>query len=120
MEIRFEAFDASDVDRLVAWLPAQDWQYHATPRVDEAWVRERASSGYFFGAKSKSFLLFARDSTLIGLVRAFDLADLTPLVDLRIGDSWRGQGAGTVALRWLTRHVFESSPETQRLGGYTR
>ncbi|OAI57325.1 hypothetical protein AYO49_00230 [Verrucomicrobiaceae bacterium SCGC AG-212-N21] len=121
MELRFREIVASDVDRLAGWMTGQTWPYHSLVKVDASWVRERAASEYFFGDTTRSFWALADDgATIVGLARVFDLADVTPLVDLRIGDDSRGQGAGTALLRWLTQWVFDSHPATHRLGGYTR
>lgn len=119
MELRFQACGAGDLERLAAWLPEHAWPFHGRVRVDTAWVRERAAEGQFFGERVRSFWVLGSDATTLGLVRAFDLDDVTPLVDLRIGESARGRGVGSAALRWLTRTVFETSP-APRLGGYTR
>jgi RimJ/RimL family protein N-acetyltransferase len=118
--MRFAEIGASDVERLVAWLPKHTWPYHAQPQVDELWVRKRVAAGGFFGPDAKSFWVMADDDTQVAMVRVFDLADITPLVDVRVAEPTRGQGVGTVALHWLTRFVFETRPEVQRLGGYTR
>lgn len=121
MPLRFREIVASDMDRLAGWMPRQTWPYHAPTTVDASWVRERAASGYFFGDTTRSFWMFAGDDvTIVGLVRVFDLADITPLVDLRVADDDRGKGAGCILLRWATQWVFDSFPGTHRLGGYTR
>lgn len=62
----------------------------------------------------------AFDVAPLGIVRVFDLPDVTPLVDLRIAAAARGRRVGTAALLWITRHVFVTAPNTVRLGGYTR
>jgi RimJ/RimL family protein N-acetyltransferase len=118
--MRFEDIGASDVERLVDWIPKYTWPYHAQPQVDEDWVRKRAAAGGFFGPDVKSFWVIAADDAPVAMIRVFDLADITPLVDLRVVEQARGQGVGTVALHWLTRFVFETFAEVQRLGGYTR
>ena len=120
MQTRFEEIGESDVERLADWFPRHTWPYHAQPQVDERWVRESVAAGAFFGSDVKSFWVVAADGWSLAVGRVFDLADVTPLVDLRVADQARGQGVGTATLRWLTQFVFETFPETQRLGGYTR
>ena len=118
--MRFEEIRESDVERLAEWFPRHTWPYHVQPRVDERWVRESAAAGAFFGSDVKSFWVVATDGTSLAVGRIFDLADITPLVDLRVADQVRGRGVGTATLRWLTQFAFDAFPETQRVGGYTR
>src|SRR5688572_14465524 len=109
MQLRFREIAASDVDRLSGWMPGQTWPYHSPAKVDASWVHERAASGYFFSDTTRSFWALADGGiTIIGLARVFELTDVTPLVDLRMGDDFRGQGAGTLLLRWITQWVFDS------------
>jgi RimJ/RimL family protein N-acetyltransferase len=120
MDVRFREVGPSDVDRLGRFLSAYKWPFHAQSTVDSVWVRERAAEGYFFGDEVKSFWVLGSGDAPLGLVRAFDLADVTPLVDLRMGEGARNSGSGTAALRWITRFVFANYAETPRLGGYTQ
>ena len=119
MEVAFRRIDAADVERLADWLPRHSWPYHGQTHADATWVRERAKEGYFFGATLASFWVFSSEGAPLGIVRVFDLLDVTPLLDLRIGESMRGRGIGTSALRFATRYVFEAT-DAHRLGGYTR
>jgi RimJ/RimL family protein N-acetyltransferase len=125
--LRFEEVGTAEVERLVAWLTADAWTFHATQRVDSLWVRERAARGYFNGKDARSFWLVAGEAsqgapfnTLVGLVRVFELEDVTPSLDLRIRASERGKGLGTAALRWITQYVYYGFPKVHRLGGFTR
>lgn len=121
MQLRFDPIVASDAALLGRFLSQSDWPFHVEQKVDENWVRGRLESGHFFGHDSRSFWIRAGDDAEpVGLARAFDLEDLTPLIDLRIANAARGQGIGTLALRGLTTWVFSEYPETGRLGGYTR
>ena len=119
-ELRIEPCVDAHLQRLSDWLVQQAWPHHARVRVDAQWVRERAAEGYFTGVDVRSFWVEDRATLPLGLIRVFDLGDVTPLIDLRIGEAARGRGVGTFALRWLTRFVFDTFPETHRLGGYTR
>jgi RimJ/RimL family protein N-acetyltransferase len=121
MHLRFLEIDDSDVPLLAAWMPMQTWPFHAPTRLDAADVFDRARTCYFFGNSTRSFWALADDgAATVGLVRIFDLADVTPLVDLRVGNAFRNQGAGTMLLRWATQWVFDTFPGTHRFGGYTR
>ncbi|HEX3596566.1 MAG TPA: GNAT family N-acetyltransferase [Polyangiaceae bacterium] len=111
MRLHFQEVGARDVERLAEWLPAHSWPYHRLQRVDAHWVREHAAAGYFFGSGVRSIWAFV-DSTPVGIIRAFDLQDVTPLIDLRISETERGGGIGTELLRWTTQLLFEAAPET--------
>ena len=93
---------------------------HLHVRVDDAWVRQRAEDGYFWGPATVCWWLDGDVEQPVGLFRVFDLSDLTPLIDLRIAEASRGKGIGTEALRTGTRLVFETMPDVSRLAGYTR
>jgi RimJ/RimL family protein N-acetyltransferase len=119
MELRFEPFEAAEAGLLARFLSASAWPYHHETHVADSWVRGRIESGHFFGTDSKSF--WVRDSAeAVAFARVFDLADVTPLIDLRVASEARGRGVGTLALRGLTAWLFSEYPEGERLGGYTR
>jgi RimJ/RimL family protein N-acetyltransferase len=120
MKILYREIDDLQIERLAAWLPQQSWPFHERPELDAAWVHERAEAGYFFGPEAKSFWMGAGTVEPAGLIRVFDLGDVTPLVDLRLGNYARNLGIGTRGLRWLTDWVFTALPDKHRVGGYTR
>jgi RimJ/RimL family protein N-acetyltransferase len=117
--LRFDEIRQSDAEDLTTWISSQTWPYHARPRVDADWFRSNSLKD-FFDSSSRSFWVIAPDSMRVGIIRVFDLLDVTPLVDLRIVEARRGQRIGTVALGWITRFVFDTHAETPRLAGYTR
>jgi RimJ/RimL family protein N-acetyltransferase len=119
-KFRFEELSSRDLDALARWFPQQTWPFHGRSRVDEAWVRERAAEGFFWGDDARAFWIFGEGSEPLGVIRVFELVDTTPLVDLRIADSARRHGVGTAALDWITSFIFEHYPAIHRLGGYTR
>lgn len=120
VQLTFAPVGPADLETLIDWLPRQTWPFHARKHVDEAWVRERAETGYFWGADTRSFWAFDARQVPLALLRVFELGDVTPLVDLRVAEAARGRGVGSAALRWVTAHLFESEPALVRLGGYTR
>ena len=120
MQLRFDPIVAADAALLGRFLSASEWPFHVEQSVDENWVRGRLESGHFFGSDSRSFWIRGHEEEPLGLVRVFDLEDLTPLLDLRLATEARGRGIGTLSLRGLTTWVFSEYPETGRLGGYTR
>jgi RimJ/RimL family protein N-acetyltransferase len=54
------------------------------------------------------------------LIRLLDLADDTPMFDLRLRAACRGAGLGTHAVRWLTASLFTELPGIRRIEGTTR
>ncbi|MGI5054997.1 GNAT family N-acetyltransferase, partial [Streptomyces sp. JAC18] len=60
------------------------------------------------------------DAAAVGLVRLMDLADATPLFDLRLRAADRGRGVGAVAVAGLTRYLFEAFPDVRRIEGTAR
>jgi len=120
MQLRFDSVTPADLDALVAWLPRQHWPFNLIERVDAAWVRQRAETDYFWGPEVRSFWAFDPAGVPLGLLRAFEFGDITPLIDLRVADAARGHGVGSALLAWVTAHLFESEPQLARLGGYTR
>ncbi|MGE3164533.1 MAG: GNAT family N-acetyltransferase [Planctomycetota bacterium] len=120
MDMEFQEIRGTDTERLATWFPAQTWPYHAQPKTDPTWVRERAAAGYFESPETRAFLSCDAAGSIQAVVRVFDLADVTPLIDLRVADAARGTGVGTAVLRWVTGFVFSSIPNRHRLAGYTR
>jgi cytidine deaminase len=120
MAVDFEQVGPQHVEQLAAWLPKERWPFHQRMQVDAAWVHERAAEGYFYGPGAQSHLLVDGGPEPLGLVRAFDLKDVTALVDIRIAERARGQGLGTRALMYVTCWAFLEVEGQNRLGGYTR
>ncbi len=117
---RFEELSSRDIDELVAWFPKQTWPFlRAGARRRGLGARARGG-GLFWGDDARAFWVFGEGSEPLGVIRVFELGDTTPLVDLRIADTARRKGAGSAALEWITRFIFDHYPATHRLGGYTR
>nr|WP_240506835.1 GNAT family protein [Thermoactinospora rubra] len=54
------------------------------------------------------------------MLRLQDLADDTPVFDLRVRQAHRGRGLGAAAVTWLTRYLFTELPGIRRIEGTTR
>lgn len=117
---RLELVVPSDARLLANFLTGSEWPYHHEARVDASWVRGRLETGYFFGKDTRAFWIYGEPEAPVGLMRLFDLEDVTPLFDLRVAEAARGQGVGTWALDQVTQRLFTDFPQTDRLGGYTR
>ncbi|MCK2214903.1 GNAT family N-acetyltransferase [Actinomadura sp. ATCC 31491] len=118
MRIEFTRFTAADAGALADFLTGEDWPYHAGVQDREA-VRRRAAAGGYDDAENRTFWIVA-DGERAGLVRLQDLADDTPMFDLRVRAAHRGRGIGTAAVAWLTRYLFAELPGVRRVEGTTR
>jgi RimJ/RimL family protein N-acetyltransferase len=116
--IEFKRYSPDDVEALVGFLTGQEWPFHAGVQDPET-VRKRAADGLYDDEESRTFWVLA-DGERAGLVRLMDLADDTPLFDLRIGREWRGRGLGAAAVGWLTGYLFTELPNITRIEGTTR
>lgn len=119
MEPHLERIGAADVRELAVWWAAESWPFHRDVRVSEAWVRERAEAGMFYGDGVVSLWLVV-DGTRAGVGRIFELGDATPLLDLRLAARYRGRGLGVRLLSAVTEFAFAFDAAMTRLGGYTR
>jgi RimJ/RimL family protein N-acetyltransferase len=119
MTIEYRRFAPAEADLLVEFLTTENWPYHG-PRVsDAAQIRARAASGYYDNDQARTFWI-VKGGTEAGLVRLLDLADSTPVFDLRIRAAYRGAGLGTHAVHWLTGYLFTEFPHLLRIEGTTR
>ena len=118
--LRFVPRDASHDDAVVEFLTASDWPFHPEARLDADGVRRRAADGSFDPGEDRECWWALRGGERVGLAVIFDLADPTPMFDLRIAGSARGRGYGTETVRWLTARVFTSRPATMRVEATTR
>ncbi|MFI6787983.1 GNAT family N-acetyltransferase [Nonomuraea sp. NPDC050383] len=118
MRIEFAPIADDDGDALADFLAGEDWPYHAATQDREA-VRRRAAEGGYDNEETRTFWVLA-DGERAGLVRLQDLADDTPMFDLRVRAAWRGRGLGTASVAWLTGYLFTELPEVDRIEGTTR
>lgn len=112
--MEFLPVERADADALLDFLTAEEWPFHVMSKVDPGQVRDGIARGVYDDA-----FWMVDDGARIGLVRLFDLDDGTPMFDLRISSAARSRGAGTVAVRWLTEHVF-TNHDVNRVEATTR
>ena len=118
--IEYRRFVPAEADLLAEFLTTEHWPYHG-PRVsDAAQIRAQAAAGYYDNDQARTFWIVTRTSAEAGLIRLMDLADDTPLFDLRIRAAYRGAGLGTHAVNWLTGYLFTAFPRLRRIEGTTR
>ena len=86
--------DRADVSRIAEFLGSQEWPFHG------GGAAEKVAAGYL-ADDVQAFWVFADPDVTApaGLIKLFDLADGTPMFDLRIGAAYRGAGLGSQALR---------------------
>lgn len=113
----------TDQERLISFLTNQAWPFHVNERLSRDQVLEMLKDGVFDGSNNRTFWILDECEKEIGFIRLFDLDDVDdgyPLFDLRISNSHRGRGLGGSAVRWLTRYLFETYPQLDRIVGTTR
>lgn len=119
MEPIYRRITTEDRDALADWLAADTWPFHTGDRPSREQALKRFDDGDFTGAEVQSYWMLLGDEP-IGLLMLNDIEDRAPMLDLRLRTAYRGQGWGTVAVRWMTRTIFESFPEAIRVEGQTR
>jgi RimJ/RimL family protein N-acetyltransferase len=119
MELTYPLFERVDAQALAEFLASEEWPFHAGPRQTTARARERILSGEFDGDHDRTYWIVAA-AARIGMVHIEDLGNGSPLFDLRLRASHRGQGLGTAAVKWLTATVFDEFPDLNRLEATTR
>lgn len=117
--IDYRRFVPAEADLLAEFLTAGDWPYHSPGGRDAAQIRLEAAAGRFDDGQTRTFWIVAAGAEA-GLIRLLDLADDTPMFDLRIRAACRGMGLGTCAVRWLTGYLFTELPGIRRVEGTTR
>lgn len=122
MDVTFTPLDPVGADRrgLMALLTENAWPFHMRPRPTRQDVEESIDDGAWEDEDNRTFWIEHPDHGRVGVVRLEDLTDSTPLFDLRVAERFRGRGLGAPILTALTRHVFETMPEVDRLEGQTR
>lgn len=121
MSITLQHLDPAGEDRepLVDFLTRNDFPFHVGVRVNRAEAERRVDSGAWRDEESDSHWLVHSELGIVGVIRLEDLADPTPMFDLRLDNHFRGRGLGAEALRVATDHVFTTLP-VDRFEGCTR
>lgn len=122
MTVTFTRIDPAGRDRegLIRFMTGSRWPMHMRPQLAEADVEESIADGAYGDEDNQSFWIDSTEHGRVGFVRLEDLADPTPLFDLRLAEEHRGKGLGLPILKALTDHVFETMPGVDRFEGQTR
>ena len=120
MKLTFKPLSLNEEDVLVDWLISDIWPYHGKPKPEPFEIKKNFKAGYYNGKNSETFWIISGENKFVGLIRLFDLEDITPLFDIRIHSSYRGKGIGKKAVDWLTGYIFKKWPHIRRIEAYTR
>jgi RimJ/RimL family protein N-acetyltransferase len=115
----FKELTIEMIDELVKFLTTETWPFHGQPNPTEDSIRNSFQNGFYSDNGNHSFWIISNDEK-IGLIRLFDLEDLTCLFDLRIKSEYRGKGLGVIILKWMTDYIFTNYPHIIRIEGHTR
>jgi RimJ/RimL family protein N-acetyltransferase len=116
--LTFERVVEAESGAIVGFLRGSEWPFHGRHQLSVA----EAKAVTICDVDTDSFWV-REDGAAVGLVRLFDLSDLdegSPLFDLRIATEHRGRGLGTIAVKWLSDHLFVEYPVLHRIEATTR
>ena len=123
MDLEWAPFKPSDANIMHQFLNSENWPYHSNSNLSPDKIKERIDNGFYWSDDTKTFWIIS-ESQHIGFCRLFDLgnptSDETPLFDLRIAESFRNKGIGTLAVKWLTRYIFTEYLSKFRIEAITR
>lgn len=115
--LRFSPVDPQD-PALAAFLIADPWPFHGTVQHTPESVAKSVAGGAYAAPDNEPHWIWSGDER-VGLVVLRELEDPTPIFDLRLRGSARGNGLGGRVLSWLAGEVFGRHGK-HRLEGHTR
>ncbi|MHB8505163.1 MAG: GNAT family N-acetyltransferase [Acidimicrobiales bacterium] len=113
-------YQPSEADDLVDLLCGDRWPFHPDPTPDPSVVLGRIREGHFDTDATAVTFWVIDGGERVGLLRAFDLDEPTPMFDIRIRTEMRGRRYGKHAVAFLTAWLFSSRPEVRRVEATTR
>lgn len=117
--VSFPPLSADDGEQLAAVLTEEHWPYHSGPPPDRAKVLSHVRAGVYNSETTMTFWVVC-DGAREGFIRVFDLEDDTAMFDLRLRQRARGRGIGTLTVKWLVDHVFQTVASVRRIEATTR
>lgn len=118
--VPFEARDPADRQALVDFMATNRFPFHVQPHPSRENIEKRIATGNYSDADNQAYWLEEESLGRIGVVVLEDLSDDTPLFDLRLSETVRGQGLGLESLKAIAAHVFATMPAVHRFEGQTR
>ncbi|MGQ3382108.1 GNAT family N-acetyltransferase [Glutamicibacter sp. TV12E] len=119
MNISFTSMRPEDSEAIVAFLSSNKFPFHVRRDWTKPELRELVDGGRYWNSESQGFWIIG-DGQCLGMAVLEDLEDDTPMFDLLLAETFRGQGLGVVILKELSAMVFNNMPEAVRLEGQTR
>lgn len=116
----FDRDDPQDGEQLAHLLAGEAWPFHSGGPLTVVEVLDRVRDGWCDGPGIRTYWIGAGQGDPVGVVRVWDIGDGAPLFDLRLRAAHRGRGIGRLAVRDLTRLLFEDDPELERIEATTR
>ena len=118
MTISFERVDpVVDGSAIERFLTTDTWPFHSAPTLSGNDVANMS-----FRSHAVDSYWIVDGGRAVGLVRLLELDDIegeggdgSPIFDLRVGAADRGRGLGTMAVAWLTGHLFTTYPRLHRV-----
>ncbi len=118
MRLDYQRWTPADAGPLTDFLAGGDWPFHAGGLTRDG-IAAGVASGEYDGDTARTFWI-TRKSDRVGLIRLWDLADPTPMFDLRVRAADRNRGIGAQATAWLTQYIFSKFPQATRIEATTR
>lgn len=120
--VRLERMDATGTDRddLIGFLTANAFPFHGAPRPDAATATAAIAAGMWSGPGTEAFWVAHETWGRVGTLRLDDVDDPTAMLDLRLGEAFRGRGLAAPVLAAATAYVFAAFPHVLRFEGQTR
>lgn len=120
VSVRLILIDPSnDSGELTRFLSTNRFPFHVAEAPSEADARSRVAEGTFGGPDNLAYWI-EHEGARVGLLNFQELADGTPMIDMRLAEGHRGKGIGTAALGLGTSEVFVRHPTINRIEGNTR
>ena len=114
--MEFKLF-SNEINDLKAFLLTNSWDYHIHKNMKEETVQLLVEDGYYQDGRETYWII--DNNIKIGLICIEDIEDSIVSFDLRLDATYRGQGYGHHALRWLQNYLFGEKNKI-RIEGYTR
>ncbi|MEZ4647604.1 MAG: GNAT family protein [Candidatus Eisenbacteria bacterium] len=109
----------TETESLAEFLSGETWPFHGTPNPSMEKTTEWVASGRFGNDEDTQSFWGCIGEERVALLTVMDLADPTPVFDLRIATARRQQGIGKSALRFLAEWTFHDA-DKHRIEGHTR
>ncbi|WP_442599709.1 GNAT family N-acetyltransferase [Neobacillus sp. D3-1R] len=117
--LTFKECQKDQLNELVHFLTSEPWHFHGQVNPSKESISSSFQKGFYTENGNRTFWV-SEDGQIIGIIRLFDLEDLTCLFDIRFRSSSRGKGLGVEAIKWIAEYVFINYSHIHRVEGHTR